>query len=179
MAKKAHVASLEVLEGFRTALILYLEQANGALDDTRDEVRRTRNWIQQDRRMHWEGQLKRQRKQLEQAESELFTSRLSSMTEHSAARQMAVTRLRRLVRESEEKLAQVKKWGRSYDSVVDPLAKRMETLQHLLSQDLPKAVSYLSTAQKNLDAYRRVSMEGGTDDRSDGVREPEPEGGAE
>jgi chromosome segregation ATPase len=168
MAKKAHVTSVEVLESFRCSLILYLEHAKSAMDDTRDEVRRTRNWVQQDQRQHWEGRLRRLRKQLEQAEAELFTSRLSALTDNSAARQMAVTRLRRMVRDTEEKLGEVKRWARSYDSVVDPLAKRLESLQHLLSQDLPKAVTTITNAQKALDAYRQIRMEDAAPDRPDG-----------
>lgn len=168
MAKKAHVTSLAVLEGFRSALILYLERANSALDDTRDEVRRTRAWVQQDQRMHWQGQVKRLRKQLEQAEGELFTSRLSSMTTNSAARQMAVTRLRRMVRTAEEKLASVKRWGQKFDSVLDPMLKKMESLQFVLSHDLPKAVTTLSNVQKTLDAYMRLSLQESVPDRPAG-----------
>ena len=110
MAKQVKVTSIETLDAFRSSLILFLSKAGSSLDEVGDEVRRTRSWLQQEQRMYWEGLLKRQRRQLEQAESELFTSRLSALTQHSAARQMAVTRMRRMVRETEEKLNLVKKW---------------------------------------------------------------------
>ena len=82
------------------------------------------------------------------------------MRQHSAARQMAVTRMRRMVRETEEKLVLVKKWSRNFDSVVDPLAKKLEGMQHMLKGDLPKGVTYLSNAQKALEKYTRMGTPG-------------------
>ncbi len=160
MARQVKVTSIETLEAFRSRLVVFLDKAGSAMDDTGDEVRRTRIWLQQDQRMLWEGKVKRLRKQLEQAEAELFTSRLSAVTEHSAARQMAVTRFRRLVREAEEKLKVVKKWNRNFDNAVDPLMKKLEGLRYLLASDLPKAVSFLANAQKTLDAYTQVATPG-------------------
>jgi hypothetical protein len=160
MGKQVKVTSIDTLEAFRARLILFLGKAGGAVNEVGDEVKRTRIWLQQDQRLAWEGKVKRLRKQLEQAEAELFTSRLSAMTEHSAARQMAVTRLRRLVREAEEKLKLVKKWNRNFDSAVDPLAKKLEGIQFMLTSELPKAVTYLANAQKLLDAYTRVATPG-------------------
>jgi hypothetical protein len=174
MAKQVRVTSIETLDAFRSSLILFLSKAGSSLDEVGDEVRRTRSWLQQEQRMHWEGLLKRQRRQLEQAESELFTSRLSAMTNHSAARQMAVTRLRRIVRETEEKLRLVKKWARSFDSVVDPLAKKLEGMQHLLKADLPKGVTYLSNAQKALEKYTQMGTPG-SEGASEGPRPAEEE----
>lgn len=156
MARHVKISSIETLEAFRSRLILFLDKAGSAMDDAGDDVRRTRIWLQQDQRLLWEGKVKRLRKQLEQAEAELFTSRLSAMTEHSAARQMAVTRLRRLLREAEEKLKLVKKWNRSFDNAVDPLVKKLEGMRYFLEGELPKAVSFLANAQKTLDAYTRA-----------------------
>ena len=104
--------------------------------------------------------MKRLRKQLEQAEAELFTSRLSAMTSHSAARQMAVTRLRRKVRESEERAKVLQKWIRNYDSLVEPLLKKLDGMQHFAAHDLPKAVATLAQAERTLDDYTRLAPEG-------------------
>lgn len=162
--RQAKVTSVDALTAFRTSLVLYLTSVGSALDEVRDEVRRTRTWMQYDRKNHWQGQMKRLRKQLEQAESELFTSRLSAMTSHSAARQMAVTRLRRLMRETEEKAKILQKWIRNYDTLVEPLLKKLERVQHLVAHDLPKAVAYLSQAERTLDDYARMGPESGGGD---------------
>jgi hypothetical protein len=177
--RQAKVTSVDALTAFRTSLILYMGSAANSLDEVRDEARRTRTWLQNDQKNHWEGQIKRLRKQLEQAEAELFTSRLSAMTSHSAARQMAVTRLRRLVRETEEKLGILKKWIRNYDSLVEPLLKKLESVQHLVANDFPKAAAFLSQAERTLDDYTRIAPEGGTAEKSGGAPAGEGEQAAE
>jgi len=161
MDRQAKVTSVDALTTFRSSLIIYMGSVGNALDEVRDEVRRMRTWLQVDQRAHWGGQLKRLRKQLEQAEAELFTSRLSSMTSHSAARQMAVTRLRRMVRETEERAKALQKWIRNYDSLVEPLLKKLDGMQHFAAHDLPKAVSSLAQAERTLDDYARIAPEGG------------------
>lgn len=174
--RQAKVTSVDALAAFRSSLVIYLDSARNALDAVRDEVRRTRTWLQHDQKNFWEGQLKRLRKQLEQAEAELFTSRLSAMTSHSAARQMAVTRLRRKVRETEEKATVLKKWIRNYDSLVEPLLKKLEGVQHMVASDMPKAVAYLSQAERTLDDYTRIAPEGGSEAKSGGEGEREGAG---
>lgn len=180
MDRQAKVTSVDALAAFRSSLVQYLTSAGSAVDEVRDEVRRTRIWIQHDQRSYWEGKMKRLRKQLEQAEAELFTSRLSAMTSQSAARQMAVTRLRRQVRETEEKLKLLKKWNRNYDSLVEPLTKKLDGLQQILANDMPKAVAYLRQAEESLDAYTRIAPEGeapGSEASGEEIEaaEPEPE----
>ena len=46
MDRQAKVTSTEALGAFRSSLILFIETAGNALDEVRDEVRRTRTWVQ-------------------------------------------------------------------------------------------------------------------------------------
>ena len=101
------------------------------------------------------------------------------MTSHSAARQMAVTRLRRKVRETEERAKVVKKWIRNYDNLVEPLLKKLDGMQYLIKHEMPKAVSYLAQAERTLDDYTRIAYEGGVDEKSAGPAEGETESGEE
>tara|TARA_B100000519_G_scaffold147323_1_gene128121 strand:+ start:1042 stop:1605 length:564 start_codon:yes stop_codon:yes gene_type:complete len=160
MDRQAKVTSVDALTAFRSSLVIYMSSVGNALDEVRDEVRRMRTWLQVDQRSYWGGQLKRLRKQLEQAEAELFTSRLSAMTSHSAARQMAVTRLRRKVRESEERAKVLQKWIRNYDTLVEPLLKKLDGMQHFAAHDLPKAAAEVAQAERTLDDYTRIAPEG-------------------
>lgn len=180
MDRQAKVTSVDALSAFRSSLVVYMGAVGNSLDGVRDEVRRTRTWLQNDQRMYWQGKLKRLRKQLDQAESELFTSRLSAMTDHSAARQQAVTRLRRLVREAEEKAKQLKKWIQNYDNLVAPLLKKLEGMQHVIAHDLPKGVAFLAHAERTLDDYARIPSEsGGTKPSEKSEAPPETEEDAE
>ena len=90
MATQARVTSIDVLESFRACLITYLTRSRLAVDDIADEVRRTRVWLQTDRRMHWEHEIRRRLKLLDQAQQELMTSRLTGHQEALLVRQAAV-----------------------------------------------------------------------------------------
>jgi len=154
MATQARVTSTEALETFRASLIVFLAKAHRSVDDVCDEVRRTRIWLQQDQRMHWEGERKRRAKALERAEQELMTARIASNQENAVLmRQAAVTNAKRLLAESEDKLRILKRWTQNYDNAVDPSVKKLESFRQFLADDLPKAVLYLSSVQRTLEAY--------------------------
>lgn len=153
MPTQVRVTSIDALESFRASLIIFLAKARRSLDEVTDEVRRTRVWLQNDQRVHWENQLRRRRKVLEQAEAELFSAKLSGLRETTAAQQAAVLRGRRAVAEAEEKLRCVKNWNARYDGCAEPLTKSLEGLRFSVNYDLPKGVAFLANARKTLDAY--------------------------
>ena len=153
MDPRAHLTSLDALETFRASLIVYLIKARQSLDAVRDDVRRTRLWIQHDRRMHWEGQVRLRRKQLDQAEQDLFSAKLSALRESTGAQKMAVHKAKRALEEAEEKLRNVKLWTRDFDGHLDPRAKKLEALRQVLDFELPKAITYLVEILRTLDSY--------------------------
>ena len=79
MPERAHVTSLEALESFRANLILYVSKARPALEEVSAEVLRTKLWLENDQRVHWEGQFRRRAKALEQAQQALSSARMSSL----------------------------------------------------------------------------------------------------
>ncbi len=157
MAEQAKVTSVEALEYFRSNLILFLTTAHQSVDEVGDAVRRTRQWVQQEQRMHWEGELRKRRRVLEQAEQELFSAKLAEHKHTMAAREAAVSKGKRAVGEAEEKLRNVKGWNRKFDGLADPLMKRLEGLRHFLDYEMPKALSYLVQTQRTLDAYAETA----------------------
>lgn len=159
MAEQAKVTSIDVLESFRVALIVFLTESRRSLDEVTDAVKRTRSWLQQEQRAHWEAELRRRQKKLQEAESELFGAKLSPLRDETSKQQEAVRRCRRAVAEAEEKLRNVKKWNRDYDSVVEPMTKRLEGLRFFLDHDMIKALAYLVQAQRTLEGYAEVPLE--------------------
>ena len=153
MAEQVKVTSIEALETFRAALIIFLGKAHRSVDEVGDEVRRTRGWLQHDQRVHWEGQVRKRRKMLDEAQQELLGARMQGLTNATTTRQAAVRKAREAVREAEEKLRLVKIWNRDFDGRADPLTRSMESLRHFLDHDMPKAISYLLQAQRTLEAY--------------------------
>lgn len=159
MAEQAKVTSLDALELFRAKLIVFLAKSRRSIDEVSDEIRRTRNWLQGEQRVHWEAQVKKTRKRLELAEAELMTAKFSEFIDTPSVQQMQVRKARRLVEEAEGKLAKVKKWSRDYDSYADPLSKKLDSLRYHLDQEMPHAVAYLVQAQRTLEGYTETPWE--------------------
>ncbi len=153
MAESANVTSVEVLDRFRSRMIVYQDKATITMDEVSDTIKRVRLWLQHDQPAFWKGQIRRIEKQLEEAEAALFSSRLSASREPSAHEQMQVQKLRRKLREAEDKLRVVKQWSRNFDSRVEPLAKKLEGVNYLLATDVPKGIAFLAQAAKALHAY--------------------------
>jgi hypothetical protein len=162
MPAQAHVTSLDALEAFRSALIVYLSQARPALDEISAEVVRTRTWLENNQRLHWENQLRRRSKLLEEAQQSLFTARLGTLRKETVMEQMAVQRAKQAVHEADDKLRTVKKWDREFDGRVQPLVKQVEKLHTVLSNDMVKAVTYLTQVIATLSAYADKSQPAST-----------------
>lgn len=153
MAESARVSSIEALAAFRARLLVFLTKSRPALEEISGEVMRTRLWLQNDQRIHWEGQVRQRAKKLETAQHELYSARLARIREVTTAEQSAVNRTRRALDEAEEKLRTLKRWNRDFDSQAEPLVKQVEKLQTFLVLDLNKAAVHLAQILKSLDAY--------------------------
>jgi hypothetical protein len=159
MADQAHVTSIDAIETFRAELITYLSKTRPIVEDACDEVSRTRDWIENDRRVYWENQARRRERILEDAQQALFSAKLSNLRDVRTAEQMAVLKARRLVEEAHGKLRKIRKWTREFDNKVQPLLKELEHLRSLLAADLPKAALQLAQVVQKLEAYMRVRRE--------------------
>ena len=156
MPEKANVSSIEALEAFRTTLILYLSKARPTLDEVSADVQRMRIWLEDEQRSHWQHEVERRRRALQEAQQALFSARLSSFREESSAEQMAVHRTKRECEAAEEKLKLVKKWDRDFDGRVDPLVKQVEKLHTVLANDMVQALAYLAQVIKVLTDYANL-----------------------
>lgn len=192
MAERAHVTSTEAIDAFKAALVVYLSKSRLLLEDACDEVLRLRTWLQTDRRLYWEAQVRRRQKVLEEARQVLFSAGMAKLREPSAAERAAVQRAQRALAEAEEKLRRVKHWTREYEHRVEPSLRQLESLRTVLTHDLPKGVAYLNQILQTLDAYagmkapaiEPVGEAGGGGESSaasagtDAAAGPAPEGGA-
>jgi len=157
MPDRAHVTSVDALEAFRANLIVYLSKARPTLEEVSADVQRTRGWMDGEQRTYWESELRRRSQALQEAQQALFSAKLSSFREATAAEQMAVQRARRALDEAEAKLRVLKQWSKVFDNRVDPLVKQMEKLHTVLAHDMVQAVAFLAQAIKTLDAYAGVA----------------------
>jgi hypothetical protein len=158
MPERAHVTSVDALESFRSSLIVYLSKARPALDEVNGDVTRTRVWLQEEQRTHWENEFRRRNRALQEAQAALFSARLSSFREATSVEQLMVHRAKRAFDEAEDKLRVIKKWNRDYDNRVAPLLKQMEKLHSVLGHDMGKAIAFLTHAIDTLHAYAEVAV---------------------
>jgi hypothetical protein len=156
MPERAHVTSVDALEAFRSSLIIYISKARPALDEVSAEVVRTRIWLEDEQRTHWENELRRRTRALQEAQQALFSARLSTFREETSAEQMTVHRTKRIFDEAEEKLRVIRKWNRDFDNRVQPLVKQMEKLQTVLAHDMVQAIAFLTQAINTLHAYAGI-----------------------
>ena len=160
MSDQAKVSSLDAVDSFRTSLLIFIEKAGKALDEVGDAVRRTKYWVQEEQPNHYRMEKRRAERKLEQAEQELYSSRIQGIENVDQEAQMMVRRARARLQEIDAKMRMIKKWGRDYDSEVEPLARRMDTLADLISTKYPKAVSQLSEMIRILEEYAQVGTAG-------------------
>lgn len=161
MADQAKVASIDSLQSFRNSLVIFMERVSKSIDEVTDTVRRTRHWVQDEKYNYWLSEKRKRERKLEQAEQELYSSRLSTLQDTSTEAQMNVRRANRAIEEVEEKIRLIKKWARDYDSVVEPLARRLDTLQDLVTTKYPKAINYLVRTIETLESYAEASLQSG------------------
>jgi len=153
MPQQAQVRSVDALDSFRASLVVYLSQARPALEEVTAEVVRTRVWLETEQRTYWENQVRRRRKELEQAQQALFSARIGNLRHETSAELMAVQRAKRAFDEAETKLRVLKKWNQDFEGRVQPMVKQMEKLHTVLSNDMVKAVAYLAQVLNTLAAY--------------------------
>lgn len=161
MATNANVTSVEAIDAFRTALLVYLSKARPVLEDACDEVQRMRQWLQFSQRVHWENEMRKRTRALENAQQALFSQSIGNLRDPGMAEKIAVTKAKRALVEAEEKLQAVKRWARDFDHLVAPMVKQLESLRTVMVNDMPKSAAHLSQIVKTLDAYANVSAGSG------------------
>jgi len=157
MRGQAQVRSIEALEAFRASLLVYVAKARPTLEEVSADVLRAHLWLENDQRTHWENEVRKRTRALQEAQQALFSARLSNLRKESAAEVMAVHRAKRALEEARDKLRVLKQWTRDFDSRVEPLVKQMEKLHTFLANDLIQAAAYLAQAIESLAAYAELT----------------------
>ena len=158
MAETANITSLDAIETFRAGMVVYLGKARPLLEEISGEIIRTRQWIEDDQRRHWENQLRLRSRKLEEARAELFNATLSKLSTTTALSQMAVQRADRSVRECEDKLKMIRKWSRELENRTGPLIKQIEQFKTYLATDMAQAMAYLERVMTTLEAYASIGQ---------------------
>ncbi len=160
-SSQANVTSIEALDLFRSSMVVYLDKAGTCLDEVTQEVKRTRHQLENEKIVFWKLELRKRNTALDLARSEHFSARLTnSGTTGATGKQVAVRRATEKKREAEDKLRLIKKWIRNYDSEIEPLAKKVDSLRQTMLFDLPNAVAFLEQAARTLSEYAGMRAAG-------------------
>ncbi len=146
MADQARISNLDSIETFRAALIVFISKARQALDGVQDDVKKTRAWVQTEQPAYWKSQIRIRQSKLDQAQQELMTARLSEFVDNPTFQQMAVRKARAALEEAQAGAKRTLVWGRDFDRIIEPLARKADSLRNLLDGDL-------SEIQKIIQAY--------------------------
>ncbi|HWB61685.1 MAG TPA: hypothetical protein VG733_19535 [Chthoniobacteraceae bacterium] len=154
MGNQAKVTSLDALDMIRAALVIFLTKARRSVADANDEARTTRMWLQHDRVVHWENEIRKISRKVDQLQQDYMSARLVKNNETALmTRRQALERAKRALGEAQGKLRLVKQWSQNFDSAADPILKRMEGMKSFLDDDMPRAIAYIVALQRTLAAY--------------------------
>ena len=156
MSNRAKVSSVEAIEAFRNSLIIFLSKARPSLEEVNSDVARTRSWVENEQRLRWEHEMRRRKKNLDEAQSAFFSAQMSQLREPTVAERMAVSKAKIALEEAEVKLRVIKRWNRELGSQLEPLARQLEHLHTVLSGELPHSIAYLSKVVGTLQDYTGV-----------------------
>jgi hypothetical protein len=156
---EARVRSLDALNTWRSSLIVFQTKARRGVSQVTDEVKRLRQWLELEQRTHWEMEIKKRSRKVDQAGQELLTARNSTMRGTLMVQEQALRKAKAALAEAEDKLRRTKRWCQDYDRVVQPLLKKLENLHYYLEHDLPKAVHLMAQLTRALEGYRETTLD--------------------
>ena len=164
MSSQAAVHSIDALKDFRVALALYGEDTLAALAAVDAEVRRTVHWLQQDRPVYWQEQIKRRRELVASAKAEVFRRKIAKTDDYSPSMAEPMENLRRAeasLQDAERRLVLVRKWQPMLQQAILESHASTRRIKDLASGDVPRAVDLLGRIIDALEAYLRVAPPSG------------------
>lgn len=153
MPESAQVRSIDSVDAFRSSLIVFHAKARPVLDEISSDLRRTQLWLETDRLLHWQREAIRRTRVLEAAQQALLSARIATFRDATPVEQNAVHAARRSLEEAQDKLHTLKRWIREFGPRTEPLARQVGSLDSVLTQDVPRAIAWLTQVVRLLEDY--------------------------
>ncbi len=153
MADQARIQSIDDIARFRAQLLNFLSAARVAVEESATDVARQQSWLDLDRHRHWEAELWRRQRKLDEVRARLFQESIATQRGPASSLQMQVHRAEGAVEEARMKLGRIKVWSRNFENRSLPILKQIEQLQTVLTVDMAHAVNFLNQCLAALDAY--------------------------
>lgn len=155
MADSANVQSIEAIRDIRDALVVFMEDAKNALNDTDFELRRTSDWLTHEQRLHWTAEVRRRGQEVADARSALQRKELGNATDTSVEDKMLRIARTRLA-EAEEKVEIVRRWLPEMQRASHEYRSQAYPLGDMINGDLENALAKLSRMLESLENYLRL-----------------------
>lgn len=158
MAERANVTSIEAVREFRSALLQFGHEAEESLVMLGLEVRKSVQWMQEDRARYWPDQFRKAQERVVQARNDLERCQLHYGSEDAPScydQKKALDKAKRRLRYCEEKHKAVKRWIQLLKQELDEFQKEMAKMNNWLETDLPMATGSLERMTRALDRYTR------------------------
>jgi hypothetical protein len=156
MALPVDVRSLQPLRDVRAGYGRFAEDARNSLASADMEITRILGWLTNDRRLHWQGEVRRRREGLAQMKSELFRKRTSQMFGNEGS----LSEPRENVREAaaklehaEKMLERVRKWVGPVQHAVQQYRAAVQPLADALDGDVARTMARLERMIAALEQY--------------------------
>ncbi len=153
MSGQARITSVDAVRHFQACLINYRDKTRSTVEEITGDMLRIRQWLQQEQRAHWEGQIRRRTKLLDEARQTLYNAELANLRSPTVEERMAVRKAKTALDEAQDKLNHVKKWHRDFEGRIEPEVRRLNGLHTFLAKDLREAIADLEAMTRALDDY--------------------------
>jgi len=153
MADRVSVTNLEQLQRFQVDLARFMERGKAALDEVRNEARRTQWWLQYDRLPNWQREAQRRQARVNEARGNLLAARLHRSSETYVAERQALRQAERLLAEAEGKVSTIRHWLRAFDDQAQANLLHCQKLANDFDQELPHASHVLAQLADHLEDY--------------------------
>jgi hypothetical protein len=155
MADSANVQSIEAIRDIRDALVVFMEDAKNALNDTDFDLRRTSDWLTHEQRLYWTAEVRRRGQDVADARSALQRKELGKATDTSVEDKMLRIARSRLA-EAEEKVEIVRRWLPEMQRASHEYRSQAYPLGDMINGDLQNALAKLSRMIESLENYLRL-----------------------
>lgn len=160
MAQGANVANVEAVEKFRNSLVTFCEQAMDALSAVQMEARRTTDWITNDRKFHWERQLRIRWDDLASAKAALARKELGKSPERNVdlteeKKNLRIAQIR--LEEAQQKIEAVQRWSRVLVRAIDEYEAQGRQLAGLIEGNPSRCVIVMDNILEALENYLKLS----------------------
>ena len=160
MGRAAKVTSIDAVETMTAALQRFAEDASAALADLEMELRRALEWIQHDRKIYWDREVRNGWDRVAQARQELERHRVfHKVADHEPGcreEKKALAEAKRRLHVAQEKVEAVRRWSHAVEKEVNEYRGSVNQLAGWLQADFPRAVASLHRMTGALDSYVKL-----------------------